>query len=158
MADKNQLIAENMPNKNNDLSPWAHPKAQRWFATLLERSGFISEIEDTVQLDDDHLDLPHGRMMLALLILLGRNGIWPEEKKRVLQRAASRISKLASQGPAAPIAQKKKHRPLTLAQHKRNTVAQKAIQVELEFLRRRAGMSNRTSKLTPPVTWKNFWV
>ena len=147
-----------MPEKSSDLSPWAHPKAQRWFETLLERSGFINEIEDTVQLDNDHLELSHGRMMLALLILFGRAGIWPEDKKRVLQKAASRISKLANQGPVAPVADKKKQKPLTLDQHKRNTVAQKAVQEELEYLRRRAGMSNRTSHLRPPTTWKNFWV
>ena len=144
-------------SESNDLSPWAHIKAQRWFETLLERSGFINEIEDTVNLDADHMELSHGRMMLALLILLGRPGIWPEEKKRVLQRAVSRVSKMANEaeGKSAPTA---KQKPLTIDQHKRKTAAQKAIQDELEILRRRAGMSNRKSKLPPPVSWKHFWV
>ena len=140
----------------NDLSPWAHPKAQRWFESLLERSGFVSEVEDVVQLDQDHFELPHARMLLALLILLGRPGIWPEDKQRVLQRAASRIAKAAEQDSGG-VSVGKKAKPVTLDQHKRNTVAKKSIEAELEMLRRRAGMSNRKSKLPPPPTWTNFW-
>ena len=142
----------------NELSPWAHTKAQRWFETLLERSGFINEIEDMVNLDEDHMDLSHGRMMLALLNLLGRPGIWPESKKRVLQRSVSRITRLGAQSKDATINVGKKQQPLTIDEHKRKTAAQKAIQDELEILRRRAGMSNRKSKLNAPVTWTNFWV
>lgn len=140
----------------NNLSPWAHPKAQRWFATLLERSGFIAEIEDTLQLDDSHFELGHGRMMLALMIMLGRPGIWPDDKKRVLNRAASKVNKLANDdSPKASSG--KKPKPLSLDQHQRNAKAKKAVQDEIEIVRRRAGMSNRKSKLPPPETWKGFW-
>lgn len=142
--------------EDNDLSPWAHPKAQRWFATLLERSGFINEVEDTVNLTDDHLELAHCRMLLALLILLGRPGIWPEDKNRVLQRAASKINNIAKKSQVIQPTSKKA-KPLSIEQHKRNSVSRTAIQVELELLRRRAGISNRKSKLPMPSTWGKFW-
>ena len=142
--------------EDNDLAPWAHPKAKKWFATLIERSGFANQIEDTLQLNDDQWELAHGRIILAMLIIMGRPGIWPDDKARVLQRTASKINALSKlAGNSAPA--NKSSKPLTIEQHQRNSSANAAINDELELLRRRAGMSNRKSPMQQPKTWGRFW-
>lgn len=146
-----------MSEDSKDLSPWAHPKAQKWFETLLERSGFINEVEDNLQHDEDLFELSHGRMLLALLILLGREGIWPESKKRVLQRAASKINAAANRSDESSDTKRKKTSPLTVDEHRRKSAAKAAISAELELLRRRAGMSNLKRTVPQPNTWNEFW-
>ncbi|MEM7456594.1 MAG: hypothetical protein AAF456_19775 [Planctomycetota bacterium] len=143
--------------ETSDLSPFAHPKAQRYFATLLERSGFVAEVEEILQLDDDILELSHTRLLSAILLFIGRPGIWPDEQKRVLARAASRLSRQSKQIQESGNQPKKKRKPLTLSQHQRLSELEETIKVELELLRRRAGVSNRVSKIAQPESWGKLW-
>lgn len=139
------------------LSPWAHPKAQQWFETLLERSGFIEEIEEQIVKEDDFLELPAARLMIALLVLLGRPGIWPERHRRALARAVSKVKRIAGKQANPDSAKNGGRRPLTLDEHRRTSVAANAIEEELEIVRRWAAMSNRRTPIRPPATWDDFW-
>ncbi len=139
----------------SNLSPFAHPKAQRYFATLLERSGLIREIEDTLQLTDDNLDLSHIRLLSAMLILLGRPGIWPTDKQRVLARASTRLSGISKRDANLPT--DKRTKPLSLDQHNLHDQLMASIKTELELLRRRGGISNRVSSIEQPDSWGKFW-
>lgn len=136
----------------NDLSPWAHPNAQRWFQDMFERQLFPSSLDDEIVAAMRDHEPEKIRCILALFLLLVRDGIWPADRNSVLKsaiRAADHISKNASLH-----AEKK---PLTLAEHRGQAVQSTAIQEEIELLRRRLKMSNRKTTLQPPKTWGNLW-
>ena len=146
-----------MPNETN-LAPWSHPKAQRWFDTLLERSGFIQEIEDQTHLDDSQWDVSRARIVLSFLVMLGRPGIWPDRHRGVLNRAASKANRTLENPADRPVETgRRKKRPLTLEQHQKTNQAKSAIMKEIEIVRRRAGMSNRKMPIKQPPQWGKFW-
>ena len=141
-----------------DLSPWAHPKASKWFDVLLERSGLIEEIETQLHKDDDIPDIESARLLISILAMLGRPGIWPERHQRVLVKAASKVNRMINQQcEKSETRDRKKKKPLTLEQHQRSAQASIAIEVELEMVRRWGGASNRQSPIKQPPSWGEFW-
>ena len=137
---------------STDLSPWAHPKAKRWFTNLIEENTFALAVDDELAQSINRNEFDKIRAILALAILLGREGVWPEGRANILRsvvRAAAHVSK--GSGP------EKVGGPMTMAEHQGHTLHDDAIHHELELLRRRLKMSNRKSQLDPPATWGNLW-
>ena len=142
------------------LAPWAHPKAQKWFETILEKSGFIEEIEEQVNQQTDLLDVESGRMLLAMLVLLGRPGIWPAQHKMVLARAANRVDRLAkgqANGANGGASKPPSNKPLTIREHQQQSTSVTALQEEVEIVRRWGGASKRKTKIDQPESWGEFW-
>ncbi len=140
-----------------NLAPWAHPKASRWFETLLERSGLIEDIEQQIQQNDEAFDLQSARLLLSILALLGRPGIWPERHRRVLAKVANKANRLMSQQESQTTARNSKRTPMTLEQHQRSGKANEAMEIEIEMVRRWAGASNRQTEIKQPPTWGEYW-
>ncbi len=138
--------------EKNDLSPWAHPKAQRWFHNVIESNMFALAIDDEVAKCEAGNDLEKARMLLAFALLLGREGMWPDSRNGVLKgtvRTCNRISKqVPDAGPSGA---------MTMAQHHGQNVQVEAVCHEIELMRRRLKMSNRVSEIRPPGSWGNLW-
>jgi len=133
-----------------DWSPWTHPKARRWFEELLEETQLPLMMEHTVDKADDSLNEGETRLMVALAILLGRDGIWPAQRDLILRTLARRgdvVSRRTAQN---------KNGPISLAQHKEQADQHEHLVQEVEMLRRRIGMSNRKTPMNPPA-WGKFW-
>ena len=143
------------PEQNN-LSPWSHPKARYWFETILQKSGFVEEIEDQVNQAEALLDVESGRLLLAILAMMGRPGMWPKQHKRVLAKAANTVNRMAGKSDNAGDATQKK-RPITLGEHQRQEQAKSALATEVEIVRRWGGMSNRSTEIKQPEAWGKFW-
>jgi len=143
-------MANEDSDNQNTWSPWAHPKAQRWFAELFDKSSLPLMIEDTVERPLVESNEEVTRLMLALTLLLGRDGIWPEQRKHILRTVARRAAEFDAEDGSVS------GKPMTMADHRVKGMQQQEIKVELEHLRRRIGMSNRKNKLAPPA-WGKFW-
>ncbi len=145
MANSNQS-----QEKLVDWSPWKHPKAQRWFEELLEESHLPLMMEHAVDKADDSLNEGETRLMVALAILLGREGVWPAQRDSILRtivRQGDVVSRRATDT---------KEGPLSLSEHKAQANQHDQLVHEVEVLRRRIGMSNRKTPLKPPA-WGKFW-
>jgi hypothetical protein len=135
-----------------DLAPWAHPKAKRWFHSLIEDNSFALALEDELVQAEQVKDYDRIRMIHALALLLGHEGIWPKHRTAVLKacvRASSQIVKDHDTGPVGG--------PLTISEHKGQSATDEAFQQEIELMRRRLKMSNRKSMIGPPKSWGNVW-
>jgi hypothetical protein len=139
-------------SKSTDLSPWAHPKAKRWFHELIEDNMFALAIDDEISKSEQQKEFDSVRAILAITLLLGRDGIWPENRKTVLRAVARTAAKISKSD-----APRESNQPMTVAEHQANAAHDEAIRQELEMLRRRLGMSNRKSALQPPASWGNLW-
>ncbi len=139
-------------SESTDLSPWAHPKAQQWFHDLIEDNMFALGLDDELARAEHKKEFDSIRAILALAILLGRDGIWPANRTGILQ-AIVRCASKSSKSDAPHVGD----RPLTVAEHQRHARHDQAVKQETEFLRRRLKMSNRKSALKPPVSWGNLW-
>ncbi len=135
-----------------DLSPWAHPKAQRWFEELLEHHLLPTSLDNEVVDAVRNHELEKVRVILALVLLIGREGIWPASRNNVLKSAIRGADHLTK---TAPPEQGKK--PMTLVEHRGRALHTESLQQEIELLRRRLKMSNRKSTVEPPLTWGNLW-
>lgn len=135
----------------NDLSPWAHPKAQAWYGTLLERSGMMAEIEQFMQIPDDLINVAECRVALMFLIILARPGIWPSGEEETLVSAEKKVSEIIKKKQSTT------NKKMTMAEHQKHGVIMDEIRQELEILRRRIGKSKLKNKVGQPGTWKNFW-
>ena len=133
-----------------DWSPWTHPKAKRWFEELLEETDLPLMMEHAVDKADDSLDGGVTRLIVALALLLGRDGIWPALRDPIL-RTIVRQGNVVARRTAG-----RTRGPVTLAQHKEQSNLQDQLVEEVEILRRRIGMSNRRTPLQPPA-WGKFW-
>ncbi len=133
-----------------DWSPWKHPKAKRWFEELLEESHLPLMMEHAVDKADDSLNEGETRLMVALAILLGREGVWPAQRDSIL-RTIVRQGDVVAQRTT-----KSKDGPLSLSEHKAQSKQHDHLVHEVEVLRRRIGMSNRTTPQKPPA-WGKFW-
>lgn len=144
------LMSDSTPS--NDLSPWAHPKAQRWFEDLLERDLLPTALDDEIVQAVRGHEHEKVRVILALLLVLGRDGIWPTSRSNVLKSAVRGAEHLVK--TPAPIQGKK---PLTLSEARGRTTQFETLQVEIEMMRRRLKMSNRKTPLDAPKSWGNLW-
>lgn len=136
----------------NDLSPWAHPKSQAWFGTLLNRSGMLAEIEQFVEQPQDRINVPECRLVLMFLIILARPGIWPDGYENILNTAVEKVSEIVKQKQSTT------NKKMTMAEHRQHSVLMDEIRQELEILRRRIGKSKLQTPIGQPGTWKNFWM
>ena len=138
--------------ESTDLAPWAHPKAKRWFESLIDDTSFALVLEDELVHAEKEKDYDKVRMIHALALIFGHQGIWPEHRMGLLKdcaRAANRVLKDHDSGTVSG--------PLTIAEHKGQSATDEAFRQELELLRRRLKMSNRKSMIGPPKSWGNFW-
>ena len=139
-------------SNNSDLSPWAHPKTQRWFHQVLTRSGFLDDLERTLRQPAEKISLGQCRMILALIILLGRPGIWPPGFEEFLELVDQRINEVLALQQKPGVARK-----LTIAEHRQREAVMREVKSELEILRRRIGKSRLKTRLSRPETWEDFW-
>lgn len=133
-----------------DWSPWMHPKAKRWFEELLEQTHLPLMMEHAVDKADDSLSKGRTRLIVALALMLGREGIWPAQRDTLL-RAIVRKGDVVANRVA-----ERKDGPVTLAELKTKSTQRDNLAHEVEMLRRRIGMSNRNTMLDPPA-WGDFW-
>ena len=136
--------------KEFDWSPWAHPKAKRWFVDLLEQTHLPLMMEHAIDQPDNSLDEGLARFMVAMGLLLGREGIWPEQRNPILRtivRKGDAVTRRTG-GPGGA--------PISLKEHKNQSTKREQFVEEVEIMRRRIGMSNRKNPLDPPA-WGKFW-
>lgn len=136
---------------HTDISPWAHPKAQMWFETVFDRSGLLLELRDSIIRNDPPLNRERRRLIISMLILMGRPGIWPSNQQSMFRQIVELIleNHQADNGKAPP--------SLTIEEHKRYSVVTEAYTQELEVLKRIAGLSQRRSPVKQPSAWRGFW-
>ncbi|MEL7496358.1 MAG: hypothetical protein AAFN77_02020 [Planctomycetota bacterium] len=142
----------NDPDNEQDMAPWAHPKAQAWFHALFNRSQFGFMLEDVVKQPVESMSREQMRAILTFAVLLGRKEIWPEEHEFVLKLILEKARAVAKK-----ITEEEGKRPLTLRQHRSHKLSECEFQDEIEILRRRLGRSFKTTKLSTPDTWGPFW-
>lgn len=135
----------------SSISPWSHPKAQEWFETIFERSGALLSLQDEVFRHGDEFDVPQIRMFASLLMILGREGVWPAAHRADLAKVVERLSELLKQKQKGP------QRPMTVEAHRLNGQQLAEAEQELELLRRMLGLSRRINKLEVPSSWRGFW-
>lgn len=133
-----------------DWSPWKHPKARRWFEELLEETHLPLMMEHAVDEADDVLVEGETRLMVALAILLGRDGIWPAARDSILRTIVRKGGVVSNRTVS------NSNGPLSLAEHQEQARQHDHLVDEVEMLRRRIGMSNRKQALKPPE-WDRFW-
>lgn len=136
---------------DSSISPWSHPKAQEWFKTIFERSGALLSLQDEVFRHGDEFEVPQIRLFASLLLVLGREGVWPAANRADLAKLAERLSELLKRKLKAP------QRPLTVEAHRLNSQQIAEAEQELEMLRRTVGLSRRINKLEVPASWRGFW-
>lgn len=138
-------------SNDSTIAPWAHPKAHEWFETIFDRSGVLLRLSEEVFRDSSQIELPQIRLFASLLILLGRDGIWPASQKNELFKMAERLSELLKEKQKAP------RHAMTMDEHKLYGQMVAEAEHEVELLRRMVGLSRRLNRLGQPLSWKNFW-
>jgi len=143
-------MAASHESKIVDWSPWKHPKAKRWFEDLLEETHLPLMMEHAVDKADDSLSEGETRLIVALALILGRDGIWPAQRDTLLRSIVRKGDVVANRTSA------RKDKPMSLAELKRKASQHDNLVQEVEMLRRRIGMSNRKTELEPPA-WGKYW-
>jgi hypothetical protein len=138
-------------SEDSTIAPWAHPKAHEWFETIFDRSGVLLRLSEEIYRDSSQIELPQIRLFASLLILLGRDGIWPASQKNELIKMADRLSELLRGKLKAP------RTAMTMDEHKLHGQLVAEAEHEVELLRRMVGISRRLNKLGQPTSWKGFW-
>lgn len=136
---------------DSTIAPWSHPKAQEWFATIFDRSGALLRLQDEVFNHGEDLGVPQIRLFASLLILLGRDGIWPAHERGTLVKLAERLSELLREKLKAP------RGAMTMDEHQTYGQMIAEAEHEVELLRRSVGVSRRLNKLGMPSSWLGFW-
>lgn len=134
-----------------NLAPWVHPKSKKWLKELFDQSGLVMRLRDVLNNTEQPIGPEEARILMMVVAILGHEGIWPSEEKKELQRITLRLGNLASTGSSDSAA------PISIEEHRRRKVVEQEVQLELEFLRRIAGISNRVSDLHLPESWGQFW-
>lgn len=133
------------------IAPWAHPKAHEWFETIFDRSGFLLRLSEEIHRDASQIELPQIRLYASLLILLGRDGVWPASQKNELVKLAERLSELLKEKLKAP------RHAMTMDEHKLHGQLVAEAEHEVELFRRMVGISRRLNKIGQPASWQGFW-
>lgn len=133
------------------ISPWSHPKAQEWFTEIFQRSGVVLKLSDEIFNHGDEFELPQIRLFSSLLLILGRDGVWPEQNRADLTRLAERLTELLKNKL------KGHQRAMTVEGHRLHSQMVAEAEHELELLRRAVGLSRRLNKLEQPASWQGFW-
>lgn len=140
-----------METPDESLAPWAHPKAQEWLALILRRSNLVDSLAALIENPTEPLGMEQQRVLTMLLVVLGHPGLWPEEKRELFARCATRLQSYAKQ------TREEVKLNLKSVEQKTAAVVNADWDVELEMLRRRSGISKRINALSLPATWKRFW-
>jgi hypothetical protein len=140
-----------METPDESLAPWAHPKAQEWLTLILRKSDLVDSLAALIESPAEPLDMGQQRVLTMLLVVLGHPGVWPEEKRELFTRCATRLHSYARQ------TREEAKLNLKAVEQKTATVVNADWDVELEMLRRRGGISKRVNALALPATWKRFW-
>lgn len=140
-----------MSENPETLAPWAHPKAQEWIKLVLEKSELINEFEKAVLGAQQDLPLHDIRLLSMLAVLLGHPQIWPEERRASFVECANRLNQAARALRERDPLFAKSFEP------KAAKLIDEDLQVEIEMLRRRGGLSRRINPLQLPHSWKRFW-
>ncbi len=119
----------------------------------MDKSGLVDHVATISEANDDWLDIPQARIMTSILIMLGRPGIWPEKHVDLIRTVAEKFDRLSKN--IAPNSHAS--RPLSMEEHRVRNLYLKAIEAELEIIKRRTGISIRKTTLRKPPTWKQFW-
>ena len=143
-------MPESHESSTVDWSPWKHPKAKRWFEELLEETHLPLMMEHAVDKPDDSLSEGETRLIVALALMLGRDGIWPAQRDKLLRSIVRKGDVVASRTA------ERKDKPVSLAELKSKAAQHENLLQEVEMLRRRIGLSNRKTELKPPA-WGKFW-
>lgn len=133
------------------ITPWSHPKAQEWFETIFDRSGALLSLSDEIFRHGEEFEVPQLRMFASLLLILGRDGIWPAQNRGDLTKVTERLTDLFRQKQKGP------QRPMTMDEHREYGLQLAEAEKELELLRRAVGLSRRLNRLEPPASWQGFW-
>ncbi len=139
-----------MSEEETGMSPWVHPKATEWFQAVFKRSAIVENIENTVLRHANDLTIDRMRAVIAMLILIGRPGIWPEEQLGALRQVVQALIRRRNDLGGAQTAQ-------TIESHQRRHLLLATLDEELELLRRQTGVSRRTAPAKRPPTWSKFW-
>lgn len=138
-------------NDDSTISPWSHPKAQEWFATIFDRSGALLRLKDEIFSHGEDVGIPQIRLYASLLILLGREGIWPAHERGELVKMAQRLSELLRERLKSP------RGAMTVEEHQTYGQMVAEAEHEVELLRRGVGLSKRLNQLGMPGSWQGFW-
>jgi len=138
--------------EQNDLSPWAHPKAKAWFRALFRRTSLPLALEDELKKPEEQLNIEIVRTLMTFAVLLSRPEIWPKRDHDVLEFIVAKAKEFCDR-PAKSSTGK----PLTIAEHKAHSRAVAEITHDIELVRRRLGLSVRKSKIHGPASWEPFW-
>lgn len=133
-----------------DWAPWTHPKAKRWFTDLLEQTHLPLMMEHAIDMPDGSLDEGQTRFIVAMALLFGREGMWPEQRDLILRTIVRKGNVVATRATS------RTDGPVSLSEHKTQSLKHEQLAQEVEILRRRIGMSNRRNQLNPPA-WGKFW-
>ncbi len=131
-------------------SPWSHRKARACLGALADQSGLMRSVDEVLGMQGTSMHVEY-RALAAVLIMIGRRGIWPIDPSPTLANAAQCLEISSPESPT------RSDRKLTLQEHAAYAKAQESIQQELEILRRRGGVLPLTKPLKTPTTWKPFW-
>lgn len=137
---------------SNDLSPWAHPKAQHWFYALFRKTNLAMELEDEIRKPVDQLSPEIMRVILAFALLLGRPEMWPENERAVIEAIMKRAREISQTSPKSATG-----KPLTISEHQQHSQTNSDLAKETEILRRRLGASARKTPVALPKSWEPFW-
>lgn len=133
------------------ISPWSHPKAREWFETIFDRSGALLSLTDEIFKHGNEFDIPQIRLFASILILIGRDGIWPRSHQQDLVKVVEKLNDVLKRRVADT------KTPLTIEEHKIHSVLTAQAEHEMELLRRAMGLSRRMNRLGQPSSWTGFW-
>lgn len=139
-----------MADSSTGLAPWSHPKAQEWYEAIFKRSGLVENIENFVARHAKELTVERFRALVAILILVGRPGIWPADKVSQLRQIVQTLIRLRAELAATRKAQ-------TIEGHQHTHRLLQHLDQELDVLRRQTGVSRRIVSSGRPSTWSKFW-
>lgn len=146
------MTDSNEKSTDTPLAPWAHPRAQQWFEQLFEQSGLVMRLRDAVENTEQPISADEARLLMVIVTVLGREGIWPSNQRSELQRLTMKLGRLAKKTES-----ENGTKPLSLDEHRRRKAIAEEVELELEFLRRISGISKRVSEINTPKSWGKFW-
>ena len=141
----------NQQNPSSTLGPWVHPKSKKWFKDLFDQSGLVMRLRDVLDNPEQPIGPEEARILMMVVAVLGHEEIWPKDQKKELQKIVLKLGRIGKTGSSDP------KTPISVEEHKRRQIVEEEVQLELEYLRRLAGISNRVSDLHLPKSWGQFW-
>ena len=139
----------------NELAPWHDEHAQHWLSSFSSWPKMARLIQTT--LNQDPRKYPHQiRAAAALIIMLGRENIWPDRidlmpLEDVVGLARRQLAQVKHQ-----FSVKARINP-KLKQNPKFRLLLDSIDQELKILESRVSEDPMNMPNEPPSTWTNFW-